>query len=146
MGSQSPQGSHAAGAVHSPRMPNQPARGPKPQRSLKLIRWHANEVKSLRCFPSTTETKLSCISAEEMGDSFTINFHHSRRDTESRTNKAGAWGGTSRWAFLVLQRPPQTRALGLPTGSVVRPPPSLRCLLTALRCPLVPHQRKAALS
>lgn len=148
-GSQSPLGSHTAGAVHSPRMPNQPAWGLKTQRSLKLIIWHANEVKSIHCFPSMTEIKSSCISAQEMVASFVINFHHSTRrgrDTESRTNKAGHWGGVSRWAFLVLQRPLQAQVLGLPTGSVVLPPPSIGCMLMALRYPLVPPQRKAASS
>ena len=57
-GSQGPLGSHPAGLVHGPHMPNQPAQGPKTQRSLKLIKWHTREVKSIHCFPSTTETSL----------------------------------------------------------------------------------------
>lgn len=116
-GSQSPLVwvSHAPGLAHSLSKPNQPPRGTKSQYSSTLIRWHANEAKSIRCFPAMTEAKSSCISAYEMVASFTINFHQSTRrgrDTEP---------GKQSWS---LGRGDQVGILG-PTGAPAGPSPWL---------------------
>lgn len=137
--------SQAPGLAHSTREPNQPPPGTKSQYFSTPVRWPANETKSIYCFPSVTKAKSSCISAYEMVASFTITFHHSARrgrDTElgkqswslGRGEQVGILGATG------------ARALGFPAGSAVLWPPSIRCVLMALRCPHAPHHRKAASS